>query len=229
MFNQIPPGLKNLLILIGLFGMAQIALPKIGFDVNQLYLVYPDSPNFKIWQLITHMFCHGSISHFLFNAIALFSFGAVIEYKLGTKKFLYLYLLSGFGAVLLHLGISAVELYRATGTIMPFHDQISVSESTYMAILPHYVPMLGASGALYGVMIAFAFFYPNEKLLFLFIPYPIKAKIIVPIILAIDLIGGFGSFSGDNIAHFAHLGGALTGYLVVKYWSWKKLKDNWMY
>ena len=91
MIAQLPPGLKNLLIIMVLVSFAQVALPKTGFDVETLYLFYPDSENFRIWQLVTHIFCHGGISHLLFNGLALFSFGAIVEYRLGVSKFLQLF------------------------------------------------------------------------------------------------------------------------------------------
>jgi membrane associated rhomboid family serine protease len=220
MLNQIPPGLRNLLILIGLGFLAQYALPNVKIDASILYAYYPDSPNFKPWQIITHMFCHGGWSHLLFNGIALFSFGTVLELRLGTKKFLSLFFISGLGAILIHYISVAVMVYMTTGTIMPYHDGLITGANQY-------TPALGASGALYGILIGFVFFYPNERLVFLFIPYPVKAKILIPILLAIDVIGGFGQFSWDPIAHFAHVGGALTGYLVLRFWAWKKIKNNW--
>lgn len=220
MLNQLPPGLRNLLILIGLGFLAQFALPNAKIDPSILYAYYPDSPNFRPWQILTHMFCHGGWSHLLFNGIALFSFGTVLELRLGTKKFLSLFFISGLGAILVHFISVAVMVYMTTGSIMPYYDGLITGENQY-------TPALGASGALYGILIGFVFFYPNERLVFLFIPYPIKAKILIPILLAIDVIGGFGQFSWDPIAHFAHVGGALTGYLVLRFWAWKKIQNNW--
>ncbi|MFZ9754422.1 MAG: rhomboid family intramembrane serine protease [Bacteroidia bacterium] len=211
MMVQLPPGLKNLLILIALMGMAQLSLPNVGFDVFQFYLYYPDSPNFQPWQLITHIFCHGGIGHFLFNMIALFSFGGIVEYRMGTQRFLTLFFLAGLGAALLHLGIMGAELQSAYGTLFP-------NKAAGVDFQP-YGPMLGASGALYGVMTAFAMYYPNESMIFLFIPYPIKAKYLVPGMIVLDLVFGIGG-TGTGIAHFAHVGGALTGFIAV--WIWKR-------
>jgi membrane associated rhomboid family serine protease len=227
MLKNIPPGLRNLLILIVLFELAKHSLPKIGFDMNELYLFYPDSSSFRPWQLVTHMFCHGGFTHLLFNGIALFSFGAVMELKLGTKKFLSLFFISGFGAVLVHFISVAVVLYSKFGSIAPLHNMIVDVPPQIADAFFGFGPMVGASGALYGVLIAFVVFYPNERLIFLFIPYPIKAKILIPIVLLLDVIGGFGQFNWDPIAHFAHLGGALTGFLVVKFWERNKISRNW--
>jgi len=210
MFNNLPPALKNILIIMVLGAMAQTALPRIGIDPVNWYLFYPDSNDFRIWQLVTHIFCHGSFSHILFNGIALFSFGMVVEFRLGTTKFLQLFFLSGLGAVLLHYLYTAQEIESITGSFFPNGN---------LGYNVQYPPMLGASGALYGVMTAFAVLYPNESMIFLFIPYPIKAKYLVPIIVGIDVIMGFVDLESDNIAHFAHIGGALFGLIIVKVWQ----------
>ena len=225
-----PPGLRNLVILIGLMGMAQLALPNVGVDPAQLYLFYPDSDAFRPWQLVTHMFAHGGFTHFLFNVIALISFGGIIEYKLGTRRFIILYFISGLGAVLLHYISVGYEVYKLAGHIFPNHS--GIIENTIFGIQKgtqyvSYGPMLGASGAIYGIMAAFAFFYPNEEMIFLFIPYPIKAKYLVPIILAIDLVFGFSNLESDPFAHFAHLGGALAGFLTVRLWFRKWARNKW--
>lgn len=227
MFSNIPPGLRNLLIIIVLFEVAKHALPNLGFDMSVLYVYYPDSNSFRPWQIITHMFCHGGLTHLLFNGIALFSFGAIMEIKLGTKKFLSLFFISGLGALLVHFISVAVILYQKFGTVMPVHGGLYTGPAELADAIFGFGPMVGASGALYGVLIAFVFFFPNEKLIFLFIPYPIKAKVLIPVILLLDVIGGFGQFNWDPVAHFAHLGGALTGYLTVKFWAWNKINRNW--
>ena len=228
MLNRLPPGLRNLLILIGLFSLAQYSLPNIGFNEMQLYAFYPDSPFFRPWQILTHMFCHGGIAHLLFNAIALYSFGAIMEMKLGTRKFLTLFFVSGLGALLVHFISVGVVTYNISGSIFPLHNSPeSLTESQFVNLIRNYGPLLGASGALYGVLISFVLFYPNEQLVFLFIPYPVKAKYLIPIILLLDVVGAFGQFNWDPIAHFAHIGGAITGYIAVRIWSWNRVKSNW--
>ena len=208
---HLPPGLKNILIIMVLGAMAQTALPRVGIDPTNWYLFYPDSGNFRIWQLITHIFCHGGFSHILFNGIALFSFGMVVEHRLGTSLFLKLFFVSGLGAVLLHFGSMAYWIFDQTGYLFP-------NITSGHEFVP-YPPMLGASGALYGVMTAFALLYPEESMIFLFLPYPIKAKYLVPIIVGLDVLLGIIDLESDNIAHFAHIGGALFGFLFVKIWQ----------
>lgn len=217
--NNIPNGLKNLLIIMALVALAQVALPKIGFNIEQLYLFYPDSSMFRVWQIFTHVFCHGGIGHLLFNGIALFSFGAIVEMRLGSSKFLQLFFISALGAVFVHFGQMAYLLVSQTGLMFPNHV------AGYEAI--PYGPMIGASGAVYGVMTAFAMLYPNEKLVFLFVPYPIKAKFLVPGMVVLDLVLGLSSVDGDNIAHFAHIGGALTGVMLIL--IWRKQLDSYKY
>jgi membrane associated rhomboid family serine protease len=227
MLNNIPPGLRNLLIVIVLFELARHALPNIGINFNALALYYPDSYSFRPWQLITHMFSHGGFMHLLFNGLALFSFGAIMEMKLGTRKFLYLFFISGLGAVLVHFISVAVVVYNATGSIMPLHEGMYQGPMEYANAILGYGPMVGASGALYGVLIAFVYYFPNERLVFMFIPYPVKAKILIPILLALDIIGATGNFQWDPVAHFAHLGGAITGFLLVKFWAWDRINRRW--
>jgi rhomboid-like protein len=210
MNHQLPPGLKNILIIMVLGAMAQTALPRIGIDPTNWYLFYPDSDNFKLWQLITHIFCHGGLGHIVFNGIALFSFGMVVEYRLGTPLFLKLFFISGLGAVFLHFAWMGYWIFDQTGTLFP-----NLSLGYHVP----YGPMLGASGALYGVMTAFALLYPNESMILLFIPYPIKAKYLVPVIVGLDIVLGFLDLESDNIAHFAHIGGALFGLLFIKIWK----------
>jgi membrane associated rhomboid family serine protease len=207
---QLPPGLKNILIIMILGAMAQTALPRIGIDPINWYLFYPDSENFKIWQLVTHMFCHGGLGHIVFNGIALFSFGMVVEYRLGTSLFLKLFFISGLGAVFLHFAWMGYWIFDQTGSVFP---------NLQLGYDVPYGPMLGASGALYGVMTAFALLYPNESMIFLFLPYPIKAKYLVPIIVGLDIVLGILDLESDNIAHFAHIGGALFGFIFISIWK----------
>jgi membrane associated rhomboid family serine protease len=139
------------------------------------------------------MFTHGSIGHIFFNLFALWMFGKILENVWGAKRFLIFYLVSGIGAAVAHL------------TVQYFMGGIA--------------PAVGASGAVMGILVAFGYLFPNTELYILFIPFPVKAKWAVIGYVAIDLFGGIANFSGDNIAHFAHLGGALTGFILVLFWN----------
>lgn len=170
---------------------------------NMLGLFYPASPYFQPFQLVTHMFMHGNFMHILFNMFGIFMFGTAVEYYLGPKKFLAFYLISGFGAMLLHWVIMYLQF--TYGNVDPMMVNI---------------PMMGASGALFGILVAFAMFFPNTPLMLIFFPVPIKAKYFVAIYAAMELFLGLGNFQ-SGVAHFAHLGGALAGFLLILYWKSK--------
>lgn len=187
--DAFPPVVKWLIIVNVAVFLAQSALDSQYSLTARLALWPINSPYFQPYQVFTHMFSHGSIGHIFFNMFALFMFGKTLENVWGPKRFLNFYLISGIGAAVVHL---AVE-YLQGGT----------------------APAVGASGAVMGILVGFAYLFPNTELYILFIPFPVKAKWVVIGYILIDLFGGFASFSGDNIAHFAHLGGALTGFILV--------------
>ena len=153
---------------------------------------------FHGWQMITHMFMHGSFSHLLFNMFGLYMFGSRLEQMWGAKRFINFYLITGLGAALLH---TLVQDYEITQGL------ISVNQ-----------PTVGASGALFGILVAFAMYWPNTQLFLMFIPVPIKAKWAVIGYAAFELFAGFSGFQA-GVAHFAHLGGALFGFILVQYWN----------
>ncbi|MFP5080465.1 rhomboid family intramembrane serine protease [Pedobacter sp. JCM 36344] len=232
---QIPPVVKNLLIINVIFFAAKYILTAINLDYI-LGAFYFDSQFFRVWQLLTYMFMHGNFMHILFNMFALFTFGGVIENRWGTKRFINFYLITGFGAVALQMGVQAYEVYQITGSIM--HNPVTVDIAQNMATvnIPNITqeqrdtligiygfPMVGASGAIFGLLVAFGMLYPNSELYIMFIPVPVKAKFIIPIYIIFELSLGVAQVPGDSVAHYAHLGGALLGFILVKLW---KDKDN---
>lgn len=241
MFNniQIPPVVKNLLIINVIFFAAKYILTavKLPFLFGAFYI---DSQFFQVWQLITYMFMHGDFMHILFNMFALFTFGGVIENRWGTKRFINFYLITGLGAVALQMGVQAYEVYQITGHMMnnPISIEVAqdmssltaninipnltdVQKNTLIGIYGY--PMVGASGAIFGLLVAFGMLYPNSELYIMFIPVPVKAKYIIPIYIIFELSLGVAQVPGDSVAHYAHLGGALLGFILVKLW---KDKDN---
>jgi len=233
-FNLTPIVQQLLIACIVLF-IGTFLLETRNINLNDyLALHYPKNPLFKPWQMLTHMFMHGGFTHLLFNMVGLVSFGIVLENFLGPKKFLTIFFISGFGALFLHLSANAIQLYQLTHLWFPSPQDLDMmidgnNIKTNSPIVKSqealgqisgiiYSQTVGASGAIYGIVAAFAFLFPNTKLVFLFIPYPIKAKYFVPIFIAIDLYLGFGNFKWDPIAHFAHVGGALFGFATVWYW-----------
>lgn len=180
---------------------------------------YFDSPFFRPWQPITYMFFHAGWDHILFNMFALFSFGSIIEYNMNSKRFLIFYFACGLGGLALQLVVQAIEVYHYTGAITISESFIPASAEAAQQLGSIYgSTMVGASGAIFGVLIAFGMLYPNAELMILFIPVPVKAKYIIPVYIIIELLLGLGNFNGDNVAHFAHLGGGLLGFILVKAW-----------
>ncbi|GGC60827.1 rhomboid family intramembrane serine protease [Pedobacter quisquiliarum] len=238
---QIPPVVKNLLIINILFFVATWVMQSKGIDLAfYLGAFYFDSPLFKIWQPISYMFMHGGFTHILFNMFALYMFGSVLENRWGPKKFLNFYLITGLGALALQLLVQSIEVYNITGSIVN-HGAVTIDLAEGMAgtnltgltreqsqtLLGIYIgPMVGASGAIFGLLVAFGMLYPNVEMYIMFIPVAIKAKYIMPVYIVIELFLGVAKFQGDSVAHYAHLGGALLGFILVKLW---KDKDRHTY
>ncbi|MFP4690705.1 MAG: rhomboid family intramembrane serine protease [Bacteroidales bacterium] len=231
-----PPVVKNLLIINGLFFLATISFGS-AFQLNLidvLGLYIPGSPDFEPYQLVTHMFMHANFSHIFFNMFALWMFGTAIENLVGSRRFLVYYLVTGFGAAVLHMGISYLEMLNLRSELLAagysatdlqrfietgsYNILPGVSESTLMGYLTKYfIPTVGASGAVFGILLAFGMFFPNSYI-YLFFAIPIKAKYFVMAYGAMELFFGVANRPGDNVAHFAHLGGMVFGYLLIKYW-----------
>ena len=247
MFSQLTPTTMNIIIINVIFFVGTFLLQNLNIDLESLLAGYfPLSPNFRSWQIITHMFMHGSILHIAFNMMTLWSFGPVLEQVLGQKKFLILYFASGLGGFALYNIWNYYEVSQITNFLTSqaydIHEIYKYADNSYSGEMPISTnseavrdaaqqlfiilktPMVGASGAIFGVIAAFSTLFPDAKLMFMFIPFPIKAKYLTPIIIVVSLFLGFRQFSGDNIAHFAHLGGALIGFLYI--WSWKKNRDR---
>ena len=201
MLSRIPLVVKNLLLLNVFFYMATTLFPSLEL-VGRLSLFYPESPLFHPYQFITYMFMHGGFTHILFNMLALWMFGSEIESYWGPKKFLTYYIICGLGAAALHSLISYYQIHVVGG--------VNTAEL-------YGSPMLGASGAIYGILIAYGFMFPNRQLIMLFFPVPIKAKYMVIIWGVLEFTSGVAG--GDNIAHFAHLGGMLTGLIIILIWK----------
>lgn len=245
MFPQITPVTRNIIILNVIFFVVTFLLPNLNLKAL-LAGYFPLSPNFQSWQIITHMFMHGSVMHIVFNMLTLYSFGPVLEQVLGQKKFIILYFAAGLGGFLLYNLWNYYEVSQITSFLtskdFDIHEIYKYANFNYSGERPINsndpevideakklftilsTPMVGASGAIFGIIAAFSTLFPDAKLMFMFIPFPIKAKYLTPVIIVISLFLGVGQFSGDNIAHFAHLGGALIGFLYI--WNWKKYRDR---
>lgn len=244
-FNNLTRVTKGLLI-INIVVFAITKLVNADFFYTEFSAYYPQSPNFKAWQIITHMFMHANFMHILFNMIGLLSFGPVLENILGEKKFFYFYFASGFGAFLL---FNMVNFYQIQGLIHSVEasginpaeiflkskfgysgDLSSINTNESIALFNALkTPMVGASGAIFGVVTAFGILFPNSKLIIFPIPIPIKAKYILTVVIIGSIFLGIqqmGNDNGDNIAHFAHLGGALVGFIWISIWKKNRFKNN---
>ncbi len=202
--SQIPTVTKNLVAINILMFIA--TLINENFMVANFAMFYPASPFFKPWQILTHMFMHGGFWHIFFNMYSLLMFGSILERSLGPKKFLIFYFVTGLGAAALHTGVEWMQarVFIANG-----------AAQAYQALLM--TPTLGASGAIYGVLIGFAMLYPQAQLMLIFPPIPVKAKWLVVIFAVIELFSGINGIQA-SVAHFAHLGGMLFGWLLIRWW-----------
>lgn len=220
------PIVLNLIIINALVYLAQLALGG-GSDFNSVTdlfaLHHYKSIYFRPYQIVTHMFMHGSFFHLLFNMLGLWMFGTVIERLWGPKRFLIFYLICGVGAALMQLGSYMIDFWQVDHV-----NLISEDYNQYQEIL-RMNATVGASGAIMGVLAAFGYLYPDTKLFIMPIPFPIKAKWAIIGIIALDFFGGVVKVQGDNIAHFAHVGGALIGFLLVLYWNRNTPKEPMYY
>jgi membrane associated rhomboid family serine protease len=231
--RSIPETIKQLIIINVIFYFGSQFIGNLGYDILALH--YYENEKFLISQFITHMFMHGSPSHILFNMFGLWMFGSPLEQMWGRQKFLFFYISCGLGAALLQMLVYYSQIQNLYQVIELNNLSLSdpqlilnfMSERDYSnAITAFNSVMVGASGAIYGVLVAFAFSFPNSKLMLLFLPFPIKAKFFVPLLILIDLFFGISSFSVGPIAHFAHIGGAIIGLIMVLYWRKNQFNDR---
>ena len=223
--RNVPEIIKQLIVINVLVFIGSQFAGEITYDVLALH--YPKNNLFGIWQLVTHMFMHGSISHILFNMFGLWMFGSPLAQMWGKNKFLFFYFSTGIGAALLQVLVYHLQIQDWVNELVAQGYQLdAIYNSLQEGQSLFNVTMVGASGALYGVLVAFAFMFPNAELMLIFLPIPIKAKYFVPLILLMDLFFGFSSYSMGPIAHFAHVGGAVTGFLIMWYWKRNQFNKN---
>lgn len=207
----VTPVVKNIIIINVI--MFLLTIIKEEFMIEKFALFYFGSPLFQPYQLVTHMFMHGGFTHIFFNMYTFYFFGVALERVWGSKKFLVYYFVTGLGAALLHNGVQYLEVlhYEAVGDFMS------------LKIL-NMIPTVGASGAIYGLLLAYGMLFPNDRIMLLIPPIPLKAKYFVIIFGGLELLLGLSN-PGGSIAHFAHLGGMLFGLVLILYWK----KNNRMY
>lgn len=228
--SSIPPVTRNLIIINLLVWLASITLPSVlykSFNIhfdpfNMLGLHYFQAKDFNLVQLFTYMFLHdpNGFGHVFFNMFSVFMFGRTLEYVLGPKRFLTYYIATGMGAAIIQQIVWYFIIHNYVKNIGFMPD---------MATFTNGILTIGASGAVFGILLAFGMLFPNAPLYIMFIPIPIKAKYFVIFYGILELsmgVGNIAGIKGDNIAHFAHLGGMLFGYFIIKYWKRKNLNNN---
>jgi membrane associated rhomboid family serine protease len=225
--SSFPPVVKNLIIINVLVYIAQVTI-QTGFDLEDHFALHDiQSFYFKPYQLLTHMFMHGGFTHLLFNMIALWMFGSILENYWGPKRFLTFYLLCGLGAALLHLGVLYLEMKPAWDYIRSFPGGMDDPRlyNTDILVMNKAInsATLGASGAIFGCLAAFGYLFPNS-MIYMYFMFPMKAKWFVLIYGALELFMGIRNSAGDSVAHFAHLGGAITGFIIVYFWNKRRRK-----
>ncbi|MDO4695165.1 rhomboid family intramembrane serine protease [Porphyromonas sp.] len=211
-FSSIPKVTKNLIIINVIAYLASLALPRVGIDVlNLLGMHYYGADAFSIYQMLTYMFLHSTsgFGHLFFNMFALYMFGGLLERVWGAKRFLIYYIITGVGAGIIQQIVWA--LTTAPSLPVFYHDLLLT---------------IGASGAIFGILLAFGMMFPNMPLFIMFIPIPVKAKYVVIGYGILELLAGIAGRAGDNVAHFAHLGGMLFGLVLILLWRKKHGRDQ---
>ena len=228
-FQSLPTVTKNILIInVLLFGVTFL-FEKQGIDLtNILGLHYFAAPAFKPFQFITYMFMHGNIMHIFFNMYAVFMFGSILEQVWGPKRFLFYYIFTGLGAAAIQLLVYYFEITPNLNHINEVLAQTKdyVEQSKIIDIRNEYLNryvVVGASGSLFGLLIAYGMLFPNTELMMLFIPIPIKAKYFVMGYGAIELFSGIRNNAADDVAHFAHIGGMLFGFILLMIWRVRRI------
>lgn len=240
--NRLTDAIKHLIIInVILF----VGSEYIDIDLtNVMALHFPQNEHFGFWQYVTHMFMHGSFAHILFNMYGLWAFGTPMEQLWGRNKFLFFYFSAGIGAAaiytlvnyyqfngiydqLINLGVSTSEIQNILSLGKYDQNTIDIPFETMQEFYSLYnTPAVGASGAVYGVLVAFGMQFKDAKLALIFFPVPIAAKYFIPAIIALDLFFGMTKYSVGNVAHFAHIGGALIGFIIAFYWR-KNQFNRW--
>lgn len=223
-FGNLTDVVKNLLILNVLFFLATFLLQNQGIYLKHEFgSFYPGSPNFKPYQIITHFFMHADFRHILFNMVGLIFMGPMLENHWGKKRFIIFYFVTALGAWFLHFLVQGVEVKNLTGQWFPTQITFDVFDDPKSIIKQvkdiYFTPVLGASGAVYGLLMAFAMLFPNTEFRLLFPPITIKAKWLAVILGGFAVLQGYQNSTGGSIAHFAHLGGMLFAFILIKIWQ----------
>ena len=240
--GKISETIKILIVINVLFFIGTLIIGDLAYRLFALF--YFENPSFQYWQPLSHMFMHGGFMHIIFNMYALWAFGSPLEMRWGRNKFLFFYFSAGLGAALIHTLANYYQVHSGMEALMAAgldkaqifeilntgsYDTRILNEVSIETIRSTYdafnTPAVGASGAIYGVLVAFGMMFPNVALMLIFLPIPIKAKYFIPAIILLDLFFGI-SGAATGVAHFAHLGGALFGFIMAWYWKKNSFDDH---
>jgi len=232
-FRILPPVIKNLIIINVLFFLATWSFES-ALHINLediLGMHYPASSKFYPFQFVTYMFMHGGFSHIFFNMFALWMFGNVLENLWGSKRFLIYYMVTGIGAAIIQVLVTWYQISTAQNELLKVMSLDSVNPQLVdnihnFILMKMDTPVIGASGAVFGLLLAFGMLFPNS-LIYVYFAIPVKAKWFVIIYGLIEIYSGWANRSGDNVAHFAHLGGMIFGYFLIIYWKRKMNRPNY--
>lgn len=242
--NTMPTVTKNLLIINVLMFLGTIVAQSYGLDLAQyLGLHFFLSENFNVAQLVTYMFMHGGFTHLFFNMFAVWMFGRILEQVWGPKRFLFFYLVCGIGAGLIQELVTGISYYQIKAGLPPeavevvFREGAQALQSNMNFVDPGMANLnaalngatVGASGAVYAILLGFGMLFPNQPLFIFPLPFPIKAKYFVIGYAVIELWSGLANNPSDNVAHFAHLGGMIFGFILIMYWRKKNRGDGYYY
>ncbi|AWH85221.1 rhomboid family intramembrane serine protease [Flavobacterium album] len=244
---RLTDGVKHIIIINFIFYICSLLIGPSAYQLLSMH--FPSSAEFKFWQPLTYMFMHSQFTagHIISNMLGVFFFAPALEDQWGTKKFVFFYISCGLGALLLHVGIDYYSFYKGLriladngisnsevisllkeGKYNPAWQDVMLPRQFHDFMNAYAGTLLGASGAVYGILVAYAFLYPNREMMMFLLPIPIKVKYLVAATLIMDLYAGFIGYPvfgvDDGIAHFAHLGGAAIGYIMM--WYWKKNSYN---
>lgn len=222
--DSIPPVTLNIIIINFILWLATIVLGRSGINlINLLGLHFPGAADFHVYQFVTYMFLHAvpSFGHIFFNMFAVFMFGRTLEMVWGSKRYLTYYLATGIGAAIIQ-----IVVWYFTVSSFAASNGMSVAQLLQADPSVNYLITIGASGAVFGILLAFGMLFPNVPLYIMFIPVPVKAKYFVIGYGVLELFLGVSNFQGDNVAHFAHLGGMLFGAILLFYWRHKSKKRD---
>lgn len=222
--DKMPPVTKNLLVINILCWMGTMALKKYGLNLENIFgLHFFMAPSFRIWQPVTYMFLHDGFEHIFFNMFALWMFGRVMEVTWGSERFLRFYIICGLGAA---LSQELCQFIHYEIALAPYAKVIVGGLTVPMGAYLDTILTVGASGAVYGILLGYGMTFPNNELFIIPFPFPIKAKWLVIAYIVLELGLGLRNSAADNVAHFAHLGGMLAGFLIILYWRRKERREN---